>query len=41
MIGIYKITSPTNRVYIGQSVNIKKRFRSYIHKLGKRQPIIF
>ena len=25
-------------VYIGQSKNIKKRFRSYIHKLGKGQP---
>lgn len=29
MIGIYKITSPNNRIYIGQSVNIKKRFISY------------
>lgn len=29
MIGIYKITSPTNRVYIGQSRNIKSRFRQY------------
>ncbi len=29
--GIYKITSPTKRVYIGQSVNIKKRFLSYKH----------
>lgn len=29
MIGIYKITSPTNRIYIGQSVNIEKRFRRY------------
>jgi group I intron endonuclease len=29
MIGIYKITSPTNRIYIGQSVNIEKRFKSY------------
>ena len=38
MTGIYKITSPTNRVYIGQSKNIKKRFRSYIQKLGKGQP---
>ena len=30
MIGIYKITSPSNKVYIGQSVNIKKRFDYYI-----------
>ncbi len=29
MIGIYKITSPSNKVYIGQSVNIEKRFISY------------
>jgi len=29
MIGIYKITSPNNRVYIGQSNNIKKRFKEY------------
>lgn len=29
MIGIYKITSPSGRVYIGQSVNIKKRFQDY------------
>jgi hypothetical protein len=29
MIGIYKITSPTNRVYVGQSINIEKRFKQY------------
>jgi group I intron endonuclease len=29
MIGIYKITSPSNRVYIGQSINIKKRWVGY------------
>jgi hypothetical protein len=28
-IGIYKITSPTKRVYIGQSVNIERRFNTY------------
>jgi group I intron endonuclease len=27
--GIYKITSPTGRVYIGQSVDIKRRLRDY------------
>lgn len=27
--GIYKITSPSCRIYIGQSSNIKKRFSSY------------
>lgn len=29
MIGIYKITSPTKKVYIGQSTNIEKRFNTY------------
>lgn len=29
IIGIYKITSPTNRIYIGQSININKRFYAY------------
>ena len=37
MIGIYKITSPTNRVYIGQSVNVEKRFNSYIRMYVKNQ----
>jgi len=29
MVGIYKITSPSNKVYIGQSINIDKRFNQY------------
>jgi group I intron endonuclease len=29
MIGIYKITNPNERIYIGQSINIEKRFKSY------------
>lgn len=29
MIGIYKITSPTKKVYIGQSINIERRFSTY------------
>lgn len=29
MTGIYKITNPSKKVYIGQSVNIEKRFISY------------
>ena len=29
MIGIYKITSPTNKIYIGQSIDIKSRFIKY------------
>jgi len=29
MIGIYKITSPTSKVYIGQSTDVKRRFCTY------------
>jgi group I intron endonuclease len=29
MIGIYKITSPSGRVYVGQSIDIDKRWKSY------------
>jgi group I intron endonuclease len=29
MIGIYKITSPSGKIYVGQSVNIEKRFNQY------------
>jgi group I intron endonuclease len=41
MIGIYKITSPNNRVYIGQSVDIERRFRFYKHLNCKKQPILY
>jgi group I intron endonuclease len=27
MIGIYKITSPSNKIYVGQSIEIKKRWK--------------
>lgn len=30
--GIYKITSPTGRIYIGQSTDIQRRFRDYLKK---------
>lgn len=33
--GIYKITSPTNKIYIGQSININKRFKDYINDKSK------
>ena len=29
MIGIYKITNPNGKIYIGQSINIEKRFYRY------------
>lgn len=40
MIGIYKITSPTGKIYIGQSINIEKRFNQYKFKRCKGQPIL-
>ena len=29
MTGIYKITSPNGRIYIGQAINIERRFKEY------------
>lgn len=37
IIGIYKITSPTFKIYIGQSVDIKERFRKYKYITCKGQ----
>ena len=37
-IGIYKITSPNNKVYIGQSVDIERRFNEYKNKTTHTQP---
>lgn len=42
MIGIYKITSPNNRVYIGQSINIERRFKDYRKlKSIRKQPKLY
>lgn len=41
MIGIYKITSPSNKIYIGQSVNIEKRFNNYKNLKCKTQTILY
>lgn len=41
MIGIYKITSPTKKVYIGQSINIYARFSKYKNLNCKYQPAIY
>lgn len=41
MIGIYKITSPIGRVYIGQSVNIEKRIKQYKRMHCKTQPKVY
>jgi len=37
MIGIYKITSPTGKIYIGQSKNILDRFKRYGELRCKKQ----
>jgi group I intron endonuclease len=41
-VGIYKITNPKGKVYIGQSINIERRFSRYrnIHERDK-QPKIY
>lgn len=39
--GIYKITSPTGRVYIGQSKDIKRRFSDYNRLKCKRQKRLY
>ena len=39
MIGIYKITSPTNKVYIGQSINIEARKRIYHYNKSYKNSI--
>lgn len=41
MIGIYKITSPTNRIYIGQSIDIDIRFLYYKKLKCKNQPLLY
>jgi predicted GIY-YIG superfamily endonuclease len=41
MIGIYKITSPTNKVYIGQSLDIEKRFVNYKGLFCKQQTKLY
>jgi group I intron endonuclease len=41
MIGIYKITSPSKKVYIGQSVDIEKRFKAYSYCTCKNQKNLY
>lgn len=41
MIGIYKITSPTNKIYIGQSIDIEKRWKVYLKMKCKEQPKLY
>jgi group I intron endonuclease len=41
VIGIYKITNPKNRIYIGQSVHIHNRFAQYKKYHCKKQPRLY
>ena len=41
MVGIYKITSPTNKIYIGQSINIERRWNEYKKYYCKTQPKLY
>lgn len=41
IIGIYKITSPSGKIYIGQSWNIKRRFARYKCGDCKKQSAIY
>lgn len=41
MTGIYKIQSPSNRVYIGQSWNIENRKKNYVKCNCKGQPSLY
>lgn len=41
MIGIYKIISPSGKIYIGQSKDIEYRKRWYSRMYGKQQPKLY
>ena len=41
MIGIYKITSPSNRIYIGQTIDSERRIREYKLNSCKSQPRLY
>jgi group I intron endonuclease len=41
MIGIYKIISPTNKIYVGQSTNIENRWKGYQKLMCKNQPKLY
>ena len=40
-MGIYKIINPKGKIYIGQSINIEKRFRGYFKMYCFNQPRLF
>jgi len=38
---IYKITNPNNRIYIGQTTNLKERENAYKHGKDKKQKLVY
>lgn len=40
-VGIYKITSPSNKIYIGQSTNLQYRFKQYSRIECKNQTKLY
>lgn len=40
-VGIYSITSPSGKIYIGQSINIVNRWRQYKYRNCKEQPHLY
>jgi len=41
MIGIYKITSPSNKIYIGQSTNVEFRLHRYTYVMPVKQTKLY
>lgn len=41
MVGIYKITSPSGKIYIGQSIDIESRFKKYLNNNCKNQKRLY
>lgn len=41
IVGIYKIVSPSGKVYIGQSGDIDKRFKTYSNLQCKGQTLLY
>lgn len=39
--GVYKITSPSQRVYVGSSVNLRSRYNTYKNYPSKKQKLLF
>lgn len=41
LIGIYKITSPNNKIYIGQSIDIERREKNYMRQEFRAQTRLY